>query len=134
MSWLATKLFLEKSWVWIKEHWQIPALLLWSLFVWVIARRNTDAIVEMLEAKKHSYKKQIETLREAHNNELIKREGLHKEYEEALKNVEEEYKKRKKELTESQRLDIKEVVVKSKGDPDEIKKRIEKEFGFKLVE
>ena len=41
---------------------------------------------------------------------------------------------KEKELSEIQKNEIKELIIKSKGNPDEIRKRIEKEFGFKFVD
>ena len=134
MSWLVFKAALTKAWIWLKEHWQLPFLIAWSIMIWVLSRRNSDAIVEALEIRKESYKKQIEALRDSHNSELIKREGLTEKYEEALKKVEENFKEREKELSAKEKTDIKEVVILSRGNPDEIKKRIEKEFGIKYVE
>ena len=37
-------------------------------------------------------------------------------------------------LSEKQKNDLKEVIIKSKGNPDEIRKKIEEEFGFNFVE
>ena len=76
----------------------------------------------------------ISVSRESHNDEILKRDKLFQRYENALQEVEEKFKEKEKELTESHKREIKEVVTKSKGDPDEIRKRIEEEFGFKFVE
>ena len=133
MSWLVIKTCLKKTFVWLKEHWQIPFLVLWSVAVWVIARRNTDALLEVIAAKRDSYKQQVEILRNSHNDEILKRDALIEEYEEALNRVEREFAKRKEELSEKQKNDIKEVVVKSKGNSNEVKKRIEEEFGIEFI-
>ena len=134
MSWLIIKASLSKAWIWLKEHWQIPFLLVWSVLVWIMARRNSDAIIEVLEAKRESYKRQMEVLRDSHNTEILKREGLIKDYEAALEKVERSFSERDKELSARHKTDIKEAIVLSKGNPDEIRKRIEKEFGIKYVE
>ena len=99
-----------------------------------MTRRNSDAVIEVLEAKKKSYKEQIEILKDSHNNEIIKRQSLTKKYEDTLEKIENQFRSEQKDLTKKQKNDIKEVVIKSKGDPDEIKKRIQEEFGFTLVE
>ena len=31
MTWLATKLFFKKTWIFLKENWQIPFLVVWTL-------------------------------------------------------------------------------------------------------
>lgn len=134
MTWLIFKAWVKKTWLWLKEHWQLPFLALWTVVVWILTRRNTEAMLEVVEAKRDSYKKQLEVLRDSHNNEILKRNKLTEEYEEALKRVEEVYIKKEKRLTDSQKNEIKETVIKSKGNPEEIKRKIEKEFGIKYVE
>ena len=134
MSFLALKTVLSKSWAWIRAHWQIPFLLLWTILVYVLARRNSDALIEVIEAKKESYKKQVDALRRSHNDEILKRDKLTMKYEETLSEIERKYKAREKELSEAEKNEIKEVVIKSRGNSYEIRERIEKEFGLKFVE
>ena len=134
MTWLASKTTSARVWIWLKEHWQLPFLAIWTVLVYILTRRNSDALVEVIEAMRDSYKKQLEVLRKSHNDEILKRDGLTKKYEAALESLEREFEKKEKSLSESQKESIKEVVVKSKGNPDEIKKRIEEEFGLKFVE
>ena len=133
MNWLLFKTTVKKVYLWLKQHWQIPFLVIWSVLIWVMARRNTDALIEVIEAKKDSYKKQIEVLKKTHNDELLKREELVEEYEKTLENVEEKFLEDKQELTEKQKNDIKKVIIKSKGNPDEIRAKIEEQFGFNFV-
>lgn len=134
MNWLLFKTTAKKVYLWLKQHWQIPFLVIWSVLVWVVARRNTDALIEVIEAKKDSYKKQVAVLKKTHNDELLKREELVEKYEKTLENVEERFLEDKKELTEKQKNDIKRVIIKSKGNPDEIRAKIEEQFGFNFVE
>ena len=134
MSWILFKNALCKAWLWLKEHWQIPLLVLWTVLVYIFARRNTDALLEVIEAKKISYRDQLEALRESHNKEILERDKLTRKYEITLKRVEEEFEKKEKELSKSQKNEIKEMIIKSKGNPDEVKEKIEKEFGIKFVE
>tara|TARA_B100000214_G_scaffold53891_2_gene34343 strand:- start:4728 stop:5132 length:405 start_codon:yes stop_codon:yes gene_type:complete len=134
MSWILFKTSLKKSYLWLKEHWQIPFLVVWTVIVYVLTRRNTDALLEVVEAKRDSYKEQVEILRKSHNDEILKRNKLSAKYDRAITLLEEEFKKDKKKLTESQKNDIKEVVIKSKGNSNEIKRKIQEEFGFTLVD
>ena len=134
MTWALFKISLKKAWVWLKQHWQVPFLLVWTIVVYILTRRNTDAMLEVVEAKRDSYKRQVEILRKSHNDEILERNNLSKKYEEALENLEKRFELEKRSLTESQKNDIKEVVIKSKGNPDEIKRKIQKEFGFTYVE
>ena len=133
MSFLAAKAVILKSWIWLKAHWQIPFLLVWTVVVYVISRGNSEAAVDALKAKKESYKKQIEVLRKSHNDEILKRDELEAKYEATLKEVEEKYKQRSTELSNTEKEEIKEVIIKSKGNSSEVKERIEKEFRIKFT-
>ena len=108
----------------------MPFLVVWSILVFVLTRRNTDAMIEVIEAKKESYKKELEVLRTSHNDEILKRERLTQEYQRALELIEQEYEEKEESLTERHKNEIKEVVIKSRGKPEDIIKRIEREFGF----
>ena len=131
---MATAFTLKKIWLWMKEHWQVPFLVAWTILVYVLTRRNTDAMMEVVEAKRDSYKKQVEILKAAHNDEILKRDDLSKRYQETIRKLEKEFESKKEQLTETQKNEIKEVVIKSKGNSDEIKRKIQEEFGFVLVE
>ena len=133
MTWILFKSYFKKSWLWLKEHWQLPFLLVWSIGIYILTRRNTDALLEVMEAKKESYRKQVEVLRSTHNDEILKRDMLTEEYDSTLKKVKEVYDSEDAKLSEKHKNEIKEVIIKSKGDPSEIKRRIEKEFGIKFI-
>ena len=133
MTWILFKSYFKNSWLWLKEHWQLPFLLVWSIGIYILTRRNTDALLEVMEAKKESYRKQVEVLRSTHNDEILKRYMLTEEYDSTLKKVKEVYDSEDAKLSEKHKNEIKEVIIKSKGDPSEIKRRIEKEFGIKFI-
>ena len=63
----------------MKENWKIPFLVVWSIVIWALSRKNAEAALDVLEAKKESYDKQIISLKENHNKELTKRDLLIKE-------------------------------------------------------
>jgi hypothetical protein len=121
---------IKTAWAWLKTHWQVPFLLIWTIVVWVLTRRNSDAIIEVLEAKKESYEKQIKVINETHADELLRRDKLLDQYNDTIRKIEEEWKLGKLKITKKQQEDIKKFVIDSKGNPDEIKKKIEDAFGF----
>lgn len=134
MSWLAIKKIFKSCWVWLKTYWQVPVLLAWSLVVYVLSKRNTDALVEVMEARKESYEKQINELKTRHNNEIIERDRLINQYHETVSAIEKKYEEQKKKLKVKEKKKIKEIIKKSKGEPDVIKAEIEKSFGFVFVD
>ena len=102
--------------------------------MYIMTRRNTDSLVEVLNAKNESYKKQVEALKRSHNDEILKRNKLSEEYAKALQAVHDAFEKRKEDLEDSQREEIKQIVIASKGAPSKVREKIEKEFGFKYVD
>ena len=134
MSWLVVKKTLKSSWLWLKTYWHVPLLIIWSVVVYVLSKRNTDALVEVMEARKESYEKQINELKTRHNNEIIERDRLIKQYHETVSAIEKKYEEQKKKLKVKEKKKIKEIIKKSKGEPDVIKAEIEKSFGFVFVD
>ena len=132
MTWLAVKEFASKSWLWLKTYWQVPFLVAWTLATYFLARRNTDALVDVLEIKKQSHKKEIDTLNKNHRDEVLKLRGIQSEYLRTIEELERKFEEQQKKLSEKQVEHVKEVVIRSKGNPEEIKRKIEDEFGIKF--
>jgi Tfp pilus assembly protein PilO len=131
MTWLAVTEFFSKSWEWLKENWKVPLVLIYTVVVWIIARGNTGALKDVLEARKEAHKKEIETLRNNHRHELEQRDRSIEEYQKAMLRVEEEFRKRGEQIEEAHKQRVKEI---TSANPDKIREKIEKEFGFKYVE
>ena len=99
-----------------------------------MARKDFNAALGVIEAKKKSDDEQLSAIKDEHNKELLKRENLIKEYNEMLARVAKDFEVKEKELEEHHKAKIREVVVKSKNNPEEVKKEIERIFDFKYVE
>ena len=134
VEWIAFKKAASTCWLWLKNHWQIPFIIAWSMLVYFISRRNSDAIIEVLNARKDSYEKQLNDLKKRHNNEIIERDKLIKRYHDAVSLIEKKYAEKEKELSLKEKKRVKQIVSDSKGNPDVIKKEIEKSFGFNFID
>ena len=134
VEWIAFKKAASTCWLWLKNHWQIPFIIAWSMLVYFVSRRNSDAIIEVLNARKDSYEKQLNDLKKRHNDEIIERDRLIKRYHEAVSLVEKKYAEKEKELSLREKKRVKQIVSESKGNPDVIKKEIEKSLGFDFVD
>ena len=130
MAWFAFTTATKKVFVWLKHHWQIPFLAVWTIATIVLTRRDSDAIIEVLKTKKTSYEKQMSTLKVSHTDELLKRDKLLLQYQKTLQQVEAKYAAKEKELAEEERQLVKEIVAKSKGDTNAIRKEVQNLFGF----
>ena len=59
ISSLYLSLFFKKTWIFLKEYWQIPFVIVWTTITVVLTRRNTEALKEVILIKKESHKKHI---------------------------------------------------------------------------
>lgn len=132
MSWLATKLFFKKTWIFLKEYWQIPFVIVWTTITVVLTRRNTEALKEVILIKKESHKKQIEILKKGHEDEILKLKKVQKQYLETMQKLEQKFKEQDRALSDKHVKHVKDIVVKSQGNPEEIIRKIESEFGIKF--
>lgn len=134
ISWEATKLFFKKLWMWIKHYWYIPVMIIVAIVSWCFGRRSSAGILEMFEASKQSYKKEIDVLSKSYEAEIEKRNQLIAEYKATLKKIEEEYKIKSKDLSEREREEIKKILEEYEGDPEGLAERMSEAFGIEHVQ
>ena len=134
MNWIVIKTTTKSVWTWIKTYWQIPFLFAWSIIIFLLSRKNSQAAIEVISAKNESYKKQINELKNRHHSEIIERDKLIEQYHKTIAEVEKKYAEKQKTLKKKEKKKIKEIVKKSKGEPHVIKAEIEKDFGFTFID
>ena len=134
MSWLTLVLYSKKIWVWCKHHWKILALALWTLVVFLIARKNVRAYKKVLDTTIENYKKEVEVLENSHKEEIRKRDEAIKRHNDDIKKLEQKYAGDKEELDVEKRSRYLELVKMYNSDPESINKILEEEFGFKYEE
>ena len=118
------------AWLFAKKHWKLFAMAVWSIGIFIFARKNNQAAIETLETRKKSYESQIQTLEEARDTEIKKREDLALKYKETLAKIEKKYTLKEKELSRKEKKKIKEIIKKAESNPDEISDKLENLFGF----
>ena len=134
MTWLTILLHYRKALVWCKHHWKILAIALWTLIVFVIARKNVGAYKKVLDTTIDSYNKEVEVLQNSHDDELQKRNEVIRKHGESIDRLEKEYSGSKDELDVEKRSRYLELLSLYGSDPDGINEILEREFGFKHVE
>ena len=134
MSWVAFKLLVKKSWLWLKTYWYFPAVLLYTLALWVFFKKDNAAAIGVLEIRSDSYKKQIEVINESHEAETKKKEELNKVFAETIEKVEVELEKNNEVLDRNKKKRIKEIVDKHSDDPKVLAHLVKESFGFEIVE
>ena len=134
MTWLTLVLYSKKIWVWCKHYWKILALALWTLVVFLIARKNVRAYKKVLDTTVENYKKEVEVLENSHKEEIRKRDEAIKKHNDDIKKLEERYAGDKQELDVKKRSRYLELVKMYDTDPENINKILQEEFGFKYEE
>ncbi len=134
MTWLTIVLYSKKIWVWCKHHWKILALALWTLVVFLIARKNVKAYKKVLDTTIENYKKEVEVLENSHKEEIRKRDEAIKKHNDDIKKLEERYAGDKQELDVKKRSRYLELVKMYDTDPENINKILQEEFGFRYEE
>ena len=130
MTWLIP---IKKILTWLKENWHFPFLTFWTLGVWILTRRNTQAVEEVIEAKDDSHKKEVEVLNTSHSEELSERDELLEKYLKTVEDIENRNKSYRIKLREEERTRVKEIVENAKGDDNEIRSKIQDLFGITYI-
>ena len=132
VTWLVFKSGIEKAWVWLKHNWKVPLLVAWSLGIYILSRRNTQAIKDVLDSSKKAHREEVEAINRIHKDEILKLKNLQKEYKDTISKLEKKFEEENRELSEKHAEDVKEIVIKSRGNPEEIIRKIENDFGIKF--
>ena len=134
MSLLATKLFIKKSWLWLKTYWYFPLALFYTVFLYLAFRKDGSAAIGALEIKSDSFKEQIKTMETLHKAEAEEKEKINKKFVETLEKVDVELKKNNEKLDRTKKKRIKEIVENHSDDPEKLAKLVKESFGFEIVE
>ena len=134
IQWLAFKTFTKKAWVWFKNYWYYPAIVVVAIVAWCLGMRGNNGVLKMFEASKESYQKEIAVLKKAHEQEIEKRNELVEKHNQALKKIEEDYKIKLDELSSAEKREIKKIVEEHEDDPEGLAERVGNVFGIKHVE
>jgi hypothetical protein len=117
---------LKKIWSFLKSYWYIPILIIVAL----VFRSKTNKVEEIIKAADDSHKKQLDAIEVAELNKKKEKEWIDKEYDNAIKKIEEKYSKENKTLDKKEKKFVKSVIKEWTDDPDQMAERITLEFGF----
>ena len=126
---MITLLALKKVWAWLKHNWYVPAVMVYTLVLWVLFRKK-DKAREVLEVRAESYEKQIEAINKSHDEEIKKRDEILTTYKDIVEQLEKEFENDKKELDTKKKQEIKNIVKEYHGKPDELAALMAGKFGF----
>lgn len=127
-------LALTKAWVWTKHHWKIVAISAWTLFVWLMSRKNVAMYKKILENTIDNYKKEMEVLQNSNEKEKEQTQEALKLRDESLARLEKEFENREETLSLDKRARYLELLETLSENPEEANRAIEEEFGFTYEE
>jgi hypothetical protein len=130
MNWPALKHVLKKVWVWLKTYWYVPALLVYTLVLMVVFRKDGANALGVLEASKDSYKKQIDVLNETHEGELKKRDEITKKYNKTIDQIESQHMDESRKLDVHKRRRVKRLIEENHEDPEHLTRLLSLTFGI----
>ncbi len=134
LTWEATKLFVKKAWVWSKHHWKIVALVIWTIVIWFVSRKNAKAMLKVLETTRKSYEDEIEAINKTHAEEQQRKAEAVEQYQKVMDSIEVRYQNERDKLTFEKRARIKELVDSHAGNKESLNEALKEEFGFEYVE
>ena len=123
----------KKTGVWVKHNWYVPAVLIYTLFLWIVLRKKNEAAA-LLEIRDSSYKAQIETINKAHKEEIEKRDKILKNYAVIIKELEEKFKESQQKLDNKKKKEVKKIVKDFQDDPDGLAKMLAEKYGIEYME
>ena len=127
-------LALTKAWVWTKHHWKIVAISAWTLFVWLMSRKNGAMYKKILENTIDNYKKEMEVLQNSNEKEKEQTQEALRLRDESLARLEREFENREESLSFEKRARYLELLETLSEDPEMANRAIEEEFGFTYEE
>jgi len=132
--WLIAKVWASKAWAFIKKYWQLFAGAVYAIAVWVYFKGQADKVREVLKVKEDSHRKELDTLNSSHTEEIALRDDALAKYHEIIAKIEKDYERKKEELSEEKRAEIKKLVSENSEDPANLSKLLSERFGITHVE
>lgn len=133
LTWLTVKASLKKTWVWLKHNWYVPAVIVYTIILWLLFRNKSKAL-EVLEIRSESYKDQIRAIEDTYQEEVDKRDEILKRYNEILSNLEKEYEEKNMLLDRKKKEEVRKIVTEYNDSPDDLAKILAERYGLEYVE
>ena len=115
----------------VKKHWKVLLIILLAIVVYGKMRVDYSSLLSTFETAKESHQEQIEKINDIHDQELLARDKLVRDYAARLIEVELKFVEDKEALAASYK-DRKEIYINAFG-KDGLRDEIESYFGIKYV-
>lgn len=118
---------------WLTSHWKIIAIVLAVVIAIGYMQYSRTSLVKLLSDTQQSHKKELDDLSKQHIDAIKQRDEAIKQYEEKLQLIQQEYEAAKKALELKKNGDAKKIIDETKGDPQELAKKLAQSTGFVVV-
>ena len=130
---LTIKTSLKKTWAWLKHNWYVPAVIIYTLALWILFRNKT-APLEILQIRSESYEDQIRAIESTHKKEIAKRDQILQNYNKVLEDLEKDYEEKNMVLSKKKKKEVKRIVKEYNDRPDDLAKILAEQYGLIYVE
>jgi Xaa-Pro aminopeptidase len=120
MTWIATKKFFEKAYVWCVQHWRWLVFGLVALIAYLAGRRNARGLWQQAELARKQYKAEAAAIERAHADKSKKIKKAEAQAQKDLADAVREKNKLEKDLEAKKRREMMRLV----KDQDEIDKAL----------
>ncbi len=132
--WLVAKIWTAKSWAFVKKYWRLFAGVIYAICVWVYFKGQADKVKEVLKVREEAHQKELDALNDNHAEEIALRDDALAKYHEIIAKIEKDYERKKEELSDAKRAEIKKLVAENSEDPANLSKLLSERFGITHVE
>jgi F0F1-type ATP synthase membrane subunit b/b' len=128
---------LLKTWVYIKNYWYFPLILIGIMCVYIYysMQKNKNAgnfVTELLKEKNKNVKEQQQQIQKLENEYNEKEKQAYETYTNILKKVNKEYKNEVEEFLVKEQKNIIKLI--KNNTTEELSKKLAEEYGIKYVE
>ena len=127
------KLFLQKSWAFIKKNWRYILTVLGTAFAIFLLRRDRMSLLTQLKEISESHKEEIKKIEEAHAIERRKNAEALELLQKRLADVQKQYEEAKIALDAKKKAEIEKLIKKHGNDPVVLAEKLSEVTGFKVI-
>jgi DNA repair ATPase RecN len=124
---------MSKITTWLIAHWKTIAIIIAVILAVGYMQYSRTSLIKLLSDTQQSHKKELDDISKQHLDTIKQRDEAIKQYEEKLQSIQQEYDAAKKALEAKKSGDAKKIIDETKGDPQELAKKLAQSTGFVIV-
>lgn len=117
----------SKIWTWLKVYWYVPLIVI-PMIIGLIILGRTKEVSGIFEGLRANYQEQLATLERLSAEERERKEKLDKQYQDAVRLLEEKYKVESRELSDIEKIRIRKLVEQYQNDLDGLAEKLKETY------